>query len=440
MKTKKILAVILIISLLVSVAGIEGFNCYAETGTATASITVSGNTTVGSTISVNCTYSGAKFGCVDGVLEFSSNLEYVGCTSGHQVGVGAGSIKITLSSTEQVKSMTCTLNFKVKKSGSASLTLRTTSAYNFDENMLSCNTASKSFSIKDNTPTVSSNADLSSLRVSEGYLSPSFSPSVTSYTVKVGNGVTKCTVSAVAADSKSDVSISSNHSLSVGDNVRTVVVTAESGKTKKYTVNIIRAKASSGSSSGESEEKPGDDNAGEKENDDDKKTEESTQEDKKIEAEIDGQKYIVTENLVGTELPKGFKLESVKYNEFDIPVAMNESGTVKLANLKKSETESGKWFFYDETKGTFSESVKMSADDLISYGESVSKLNEDTALTDGDKLEEKSDKSDKKFNTIYLVLGLFILIELLIVLFIIIKIKKGKQKIENEEDFENKNE
>lgn len=96
----------------------------------------------------------------------------------------------------------------------------------------------------------SENADLSSLSVNKGTLSPSFNPDTTGYTLSVGNGVTSIDVSAITKDPKARVSISGNKNLSVGKNNVIVEVTAENGNKKTYTIEVTRAAATSTSGGG----------------------------------------------------------------------------------------------------------------------------------------------------------------------------------------------
>ena len=90
---------------------------------------------------------------------------------------------------------------------------------------------------------LSSNNLLGSLLMYEAPLSPSFHSDVTNYTATVGYDITKVTVKALAADAKAKgVTISGGNNLQVGDNTVTIVVQAENGVTKEYTVVITRQK------------------------------------------------------------------------------------------------------------------------------------------------------------------------------------------------------
>ncbi|PKN25690.1 MAG: hypothetical protein CVU65_07985 [Deltaproteobacteria bacterium HGW-Deltaproteobacteria-22] len=88
----------------------------------------------------------------------------------------------------------------------------------------------------------SMDADLATLTVSTGTLTPAFDASTTSYTVTVPNAVTTLTVTATAADSWASVEIMPAQPMALveGINGATVTVTAESGAQKVYTVVITR--------------------------------------------------------------------------------------------------------------------------------------------------------------------------------------------------------
>ncbi|MCR8636600.1 S-layer homology domain-containing protein [Paenibacillus radicis (ex Xue et al. 2023)] len=104
----------------------------------------------------------------------------------------------------------------------------------------------------------SNNADLSSMTLSNGSLSPAFASGTIAYTSIVGNGISSLTVTANVYDNKATMTVNGNPvisgqasgaiNLNVGSNTIHVVVTAENGTTKTYSVVVNRV--SGGSSSG----------------------------------------------------------------------------------------------------------------------------------------------------------------------------------------------
>ena len=100
----------------------------------------------------------------------------------------------------------------------------------------------------------SSNADLSSLTPSAGFLSPAFAPATTTYTVSVENATTSITLTPTLSDNTATVQVNGSPvnsgsasgplALSVGQNTIPVVVTAPDGTTRKtYSVSVTREAA-----------------------------------------------------------------------------------------------------------------------------------------------------------------------------------------------------
>lgn len=85
---------------------------------------------------------------------------------------------------------------------------------------------------------LSSNANLASLSISQGTLSPKFSASKTQYTVNLNGDVSSIKVNATAADSKAMVYGTGTKSLKPGKNTISVSVAAEDGSAKEYTITV----------------------------------------------------------------------------------------------------------------------------------------------------------------------------------------------------------
>ena len=105
----------------------------------------------------------------------------------------------------------------------------------------------KTFEVKEG---LSNNANLSNLTLSERELTPAFSPGTTGYTVIVDNKVESITVTPVTEDENATVKVNDKEvayfqasetiSLEVGRNRVSVLVIAEDGTTKEYTVTLTR--------------------------------------------------------------------------------------------------------------------------------------------------------------------------------------------------------
>lgn len=79
---------------------------------------------------------------------------------------------------------------------------------------------------------------LNSLSVSGYNLTPSFSPSRLSYELLVPHNTTSVSISASPSDPAASVSGAGNISVGAGDNLISIVVTAPSGSTRTYTINV----------------------------------------------------------------------------------------------------------------------------------------------------------------------------------------------------------
>ena len=92
-------------------------------------------------------------------------------------------------------------------------------------------------------PGKSGNNALSALTVSTGTLTPAFDPAVTEYTLSLPQGTEKLTLTATPSDSNATVQGDGELTLREGENTLPLVVTAENGDTKTYTVTAKVAQA-----------------------------------------------------------------------------------------------------------------------------------------------------------------------------------------------------
>ena len=102
-------------------------------------------------------------------------------------------------------------------------------------------------------PVLSAENTLSALSISQGTLTPAFDKNTTSYTAEVEASVESITVTPVCEDAKASVKVngkvtasgqaSESIELKEGENQIPVVVTAENGTEKTYTITVTRAKA-----------------------------------------------------------------------------------------------------------------------------------------------------------------------------------------------------
>lgn len=85
------------------------------------------------------------------------------------------------------------------------------------------------------------NANLETLAIREGTLTPEFSNNMTQYQVEIPNGIENINILAIPQIENATVKILGNDKINVGDNKIQVIVTAENGTTiKKYYINVHR--------------------------------------------------------------------------------------------------------------------------------------------------------------------------------------------------------
>lgn len=166
----------------------------------------------------------------------------------------------------------------------------------------------------------SSNANLKSLSLSNGTLSPKFSAGTVNYNATVPYSVSDSKVYATAADSAANVEVSGTSALKVGQNSRVITVTAPSGAQKKYTVTITRLEENASS-----EEAPV------------SSVEEPT--DNPLDVNVDGTKYTLATDISSATLPNGFAAAETEYNGNKVAVAENTNADFKIYYLKSADSE-----------------------------------------------------------------------------------------------------
>ena len=266
---------------------------------ATGTVTISSNKSqvvIGNTVTYTVKVSASKpLGVFQYYISYDSSM--LSLTSGESSGAPVF--------TGSEKSKTYTFKFKAKKAGTATVKFNVSGGYTFDQESLSL--ASKSKSVKIITQeqleaSYSKNNNLSKLGV-EGYtLSPTFSPSITSYTVNLPANTETIKVTGTKADSSASVEGLGTKSVEDGSNTIKIVVTAENGSTKTYTINAI------------------------------------VEELDPINVIVNDKEYTVVRKAKLLEAPSSdFIASTTKLNDHDIPTLFNEKANMTLVGLKDSE-------------------------------------------------------------------------------------------------------
>ncbi|MBE6727818.1 MAG: hypothetical protein E7562_04125 [Ruminococcaceae bacterium] len=184
----------------------------------------------------------------------------------------------------------------------------------------------------------SSNANLASLKVSGGTLSPKFDANTTSYTVTVANDVKKTTITATTADKDAKINGAGNINLNIGDNKRIITVTATDGTKKVYNLIIKRL----------SDEEPDDTSS------DSTTSENPSEPSDPYAVMIDGVLYRIQTDLSGLTPPIGYNQTEIAYNGVTIPVYTDSGSKMMLYSLKSDSSEGdAQLYIYDSVKKQF---------------------------------------------------------------------------------------
>ena len=215
----------------------------AEDGTTTKTYTV----TVNRAASSNADLAGLT------LSSGSLNPSFSTGTASYTATVPNSASAITVRPTVADPTATVTVNGTTVTSGSASTAIPLAIGSNTITTVVTAQdgTTTSTYTVTV-TRQLSSNADLASLALSNGTLSPSFAGGTTSYTASVANSVTSITVTPMVAELTATVTVngttvtsgstSAAIALAVGANTVTTTATAQDGTTTKiYTVTVTRA-------------------------------------------------------------------------------------------------------------------------------------------------------------------------------------------------------
>lgn len=332
---KRSLAGLLTVFCLLSFVGYRAAAASGKISYSDPTVTVGDNVTVAMSVSGD-----VGMGTFDATLTYDSSLlEYVSGSgpSGSMVNGGGGSIYIAWSDTSQPTSLSFSLTFKTKGTGTAKINTSSADVYTLDYEGVALTSYGSSTITINPQPTASSEARLSSLKVGSATLSPSFSPDTYEYSATVPAGTKKAVISLGTKDSGATYDISGT-SLSVGSNTVTIKVTAPDGTRKTYTIKITR---------------PADPVTQEPD-----EPEEPTQPEEPVEEPItvtvDGVTYQVAKTLDGLTLPEGFESSAYTYQESEITVAKGLGKPLVLFWLADENGENGAFYIYDETTSALS--------------------------------------------------------------------------------------
>ncbi|HEY4327109.1 MAG TPA: cadherin-like beta sandwich domain-containing protein [Mucilaginibacter sp.] len=184
----------------------------------------------------------------------SGNLSpvFAAGTTGYTVNVGNATASVTLKPTTSDPAATVAVNGTAVTGGSASATIALKVGNNTIKTIVTAQ--DKTTKITYTTTVVrapSSNAGLSNVAVGTGKLSPGFATATTGYTMGVGNTTTSIQIRPTTSDVNATLTlngvklpsgaISPAIVLAIGNNIISIVVTAQDGTTNSYAITVKRA-------------------------------------------------------------------------------------------------------------------------------------------------------------------------------------------------------
>lgn len=321
-------------------------------------VTVGENVTVNITLNPEVEMYSYKF-----VVNYDSNiLEY---KSGNATG-GAGTLMVVDSPSGET-SISIPLVFNAKVAGTSAISvIDCVCGVRGESGAVDkvLEGASANLTVKD--VTLSDNANLKSLRPLAGVMTPAFSPEVTEYTVTVENDVTVCKVSAVTAEPNATFDVEGSADLKIGENVRTVIVTAPNGTQKSYKLTIIRSaeevkpvesklESTVTSSKGETTSSTASSLASNASSASSTTSSDTSSGNEKnpLEVEISGKKYLIVDDLSDIKLFKGFSAVEGVYGETNVQVAADVNNTYRLYYLKAEDSETAEPYTYNKDTNIF---------------------------------------------------------------------------------------
>ena len=291
----------------------------------------------------------------------TSKLEYVSSSASSATG-GGGTVKAS-GSTIDIKFKAVGSGDAYVKAEGAAVTAAGThinvsgSAASTDTS--SSTTATTTTNTTDTTANAAKSGDnsLSSLKISQGTLSPEFKGSVTAYTATVGSDVNEITVTPVTSNSKATVeSITGNTNLTEGKNTIKVLVKAENGTEATYTITVTK----SASATTASNQNTTTDTTTSQTQTTTKDTE-STTTDTTASGEaitIDGVNYKISDDFADSDIPEGFSRADVEYKGAQHKGLIFDQGHLGMYYLVNDAGE-GKFFVYDADRDGFYPYIRL---------------------------------------------------------------------------------
>ena len=330
----------------------------------TISVSSSSKIVVGNQVSVTVTLTGdTNIGAWDMILDYDkSYLNLVSSSSGN----GARMLGYIANKDDAIRKKTYTFKFKALKTGSTNLSIVAYSALTVDEQEINITTSNKTISIitqQELEASYSKNNDLKSLTVEGFEITPAFNKDTLEYQVIVPEGTKEINIGAQVSDSRAHVSGTGTQAVTEGTNSFPIVVKAENGSEKTYTLTV------------------------------------EVKDEHPINDKVGNKNYTVVKLRENLPTNVYYQEYSLKINDFDIPAYKSASTKLVLVGLKD---ESGKitLFTYDEKTKKYGTYIEIGTNKNTVYPLESTKApvgyKQDTLKINGEEVtvyryQEKSD-------------------------------------------------
>ncbi len=302
---KPIVSLLIIVTVLASMLSLN---------VSAASVSFSGGEyNVGKAVNIKVSFTAdMNIYAVEGTVSYNSSVLRLNSVSGASNHNGSKFTDFNFG-TSGSKTASYTLNFTAIAAGNSNVTVKLEGS---DGNKVS--TASATKAVKIVTPKPSSNANLGSIKVDGVSLSPAFNAKVTSYSATVKYSVANVNIKGSVADGGATYVGGGSWDLKVGDNSRTLTVTAADGTKKSYTVNIKRMSEQETAAA-----------------------EEDARNANPLLVVLGGQDYTILNDYTGATLPAGFSVGTATRKESQVAVLNDEHGEYQLYCLVDAEGKKG---------------------------------------------------------------------------------------------------
>lgn len=208
----------------------------------------------------------------------------------------------------------------------------------------------------------SADNSLSSLKLSEGTLSPSFQYNVVNYTASVGSDTASVEVQAKTSNGNASIqSGTGTYDLKEGENTIRVVVAAENGNLATYTIKVTRGggtAATPSDTSGNQNVQDSPDGAADTPEDNTDVPEDGSDGAQNVVTGAEG--YTVADSIPESVIPAEFTQTTASYLDAECPALKFDKGDVTLLYMVNAANE-GMLFLYDTSAGAVYPFIKLSA-------------------------------------------------------------------------------